>query len=103
MGYDRKLNLGLGFNYSYFSVLFKKETGMNFSDYLIQERMHAAMRLLMETHDSVEKIANQVGYSDVSHFRKLFRNEFGKSVGEMRACPPPINHTDGGTENGSGR
>lgn len=79
----------LGFNYSYFSVLFKKETGMNFSDYLSKERMHAAMRMLVETRLSVADIANRLGYSDVSHFRKLFRNEFGKGTGEVRAQQGP--------------
>ena len=46
--------------------------------------MRAAMQMLVETRLSVEDIANQLGYSDVSHFRKLFRNAFGKGVGDVR-------------------
>lgn len=90
----------LGFNYSYFSVLFKKETGMNFSDYLSKERMRAAMRMLVETRKSVEEIANELGYSDVSHFRKLFRNEFGWGPSEVRSINKNKDTRSGGTNLG---
>ena len=61
-----------GFNPTYFSALFKKETGMNFIDYLTDVRVREAKRLLADPRQSIADIAEAVGYSDVKHFSRLF-------------------------------
>lgn len=62
----------VGFNSTYFSTLFKKETGYTFIEYLSEVRINKAKELLKETNYSVMLICEQVGYSDIKHFTKIF-------------------------------
>ncbi len=66
-----------GFNMNYFSELFKKETGKNFTAYVAEVRMEEAKRLLRDTNDAVYEIAEKVGYKDT----KFFSQQFAKIVG----------------------
>ena len=61
----------------YFSALFKKETGMNFSSYLANERMEKAKKLLVDTHDTIEAIGYSVGYNDYKYFCQQFKKLVG--------------------------
>ncbi len=74
----------VGFNASYFSALFKKESGMNFVDYLLEMRMNKAKELLRETNLSVAAVCREVGYSDLKHFTKSFKKYTGISPNEFR-------------------
>lgn len=67
----------VGFNPTYFSVLFKKETGMNFLEYLTDVRMREAKRLLSDPRKTIYDVALEVGYSDVKHFSRLFTRSTG--------------------------
>jgi AraC family transcriptional regulator, transcriptional activator of pobA len=51
----------------------RRETGLTVGDWLLELRMAEARRRLMETPSSVESIASQVGYVDVTHFIRRFR------------------------------
>lgn len=73
-----------GFNSSYFSALFKKETGKNFSEYLIDLRVARAKVLLTDTQISVTDVAAQVGYSDFKYFTRIFRRESGITPADYR-------------------
>ena len=73
-----------GFNVSYFSTLFKKETGQTFIEYLTAVRMEEAKRLLKETNLSVALICESVGYSDLKHFTATFRKSSGIKPSEYR-------------------
>jgi len=74
----------VGFNSAYFSTLFKKETGINFSDYLTQARMEMAKQLLREADDTVALICEKVGYSDLKTFTKNFKRYTGLRPNEYR-------------------
>jgi len=67
----------VGLNPVYFSVLFKKETGLNFSDYLVNYRMDVAKNLLRSTNDTIAAIADSVGYKDSRYFSQLFTKIVG--------------------------
>ncbi|NLX65136.1 MAG: response regulator [Clostridiaceae bacterium] len=67
----------VGLNPVYFSVLFKKETGLNFSDYLVNYRMDVAKNLLRSTNDTIVAIADSVGYKDARYFSQLFTKIVG--------------------------
>jgi two-component system response regulator YesN len=66
-----------GVSYSYFSQAFKKETGINYSDYIIKFRVEKAKELLKETNLTIEKIAEKVGFVDSKHFSKVFKKLVG--------------------------
>lgn len=74
----------VGFNATYFSSLFKKESGSNFLEYLSEVRMNKAKELLKETNESVANICEKVGYSDVKHFTKSFKKNAGINPNEYR-------------------
>ncbi|MDD9268200.1 response regulator [Paenibacillus sp. GCM10023248] len=64
---------------TYISELFKRETGMNYNEYLIQIRMEKAKQALKQKDWKVMDIAAHVGYANASHFIKLFKNYTGLS------------------------
>lgn len=70
---------------SYFSKIFKTETGENFIDYLTKYRMKIAENLLKDKNLSIKDICYQVGYNDPNYFSKLFKKHFGKNPTEYKA------------------
>lgn len=73
-------------NYSptYFSKLFKKVTGENFSDYILAKRLKKAQELLCETNMKVGDIAKMVGYESVPYFIKSFKRLLGRTPNDYR-------------------
>jgi len=65
---------------SYFSRLFKKVEGVTFSRYLQLVRIGEAKKLLEKTDWSITRIAFDVGFANLSHFNRLFR--------EFEECTP---------------
>jgi AraC-like DNA-binding protein len=72
------------YNPSYFSRVFKQKMGISVSEYVRERRMDKAKSLLQNTNKTVEKITEEVGYSDRSAFYHAFIKAFGCSPGEMR-------------------
>jgi two-component system response regulator YesN len=70
---------------SYFCQCFKKLTGSTFNDYLRQERIRVAERLLCETDRSVAWVANAVGYGDSKYFSHIFYEQTRLLPSEFRA------------------
>ena len=62
---------------SYFSSLFKTVTGTTFIEYLNNLRVQKALTLLTETNLRVLDICYEVGFNNVSHFNKVFRQYMG--------------------------
>ncbi len=62
---------------NYFSALFKKETGMNFVEYLTDVRMKEARELLKDPACSVADVAGRIGYRDTGHFVANFSKKYG--------------------------
>lgn len=71
----------------YLSALFKKETGINFSDYLTGVRMEEAMQLLRTTDMKTYEIAYRTGYSSPHYFSISFKKYTGKTPSEYRGVP----------------
>jgi two-component system response regulator YesN len=64
-------------NSSYFSRLFKKETGETFIEYVTRMKMSRAKELLDQTSLSVGKICETLGYDNQSYFIKIFKSAVG--------------------------
>ena len=73
-----------GISESYISSLIKKDTGKRFSDHLTEIRIHRAQELLRTSNDSVEKIAERVGYPDYYYFTKVYKKMTGISPAAYR-------------------
>lgn len=71
-------------NTSYLSTLFKKEIGMTLTDYVNQNRISCAKKLLKSTTLSIQDIAVQSGIHDIHYFTRLFHRETGMSPREFR-------------------
>lgn len=68
----------------YFSNLFKKETGYNFSSYITEYRLKIAKDLLKNSNKNISEIAYAVGYSDIRYFSKLFKKVTGVKPTDYR-------------------
>lgn len=62
---------------SYFSYLFKSITAKTFTEYLNDIRISKAMELLRATNKRVLDICYDVGFNNVNHFNRLFRQKTG--------------------------
>ncbi len=67
----------VGYSPAYLTSFMGQQTGKTVQQWIIQHRMVAACSLLLETNDSVEQIAETVGYHNVIHFFRHFRRFFG--------------------------
>lgn len=59
--------------------VFKKETGSTITDFVTQYRINIAMELLKNGRQNVSQVAEQVGYSDVNYFSKVFKKTVGQT------------------------
>ncbi|WNR45280.1 response regulator [Paenibacillus roseipurpureus] len=73
-------------NYStiYANKLFKKETGQTIFDYLTAYRMEKAKELLKQPHSRIYLVAEEVGYTNKSHFCLSFKKHTGLSPTEYK-------------------
>lgn len=69
---------------NYLRQLFKRETGMTFIEYLTNERMEYAKRLLGKGNAKVGDVAEKVGYLDSRYFSVSFKKRFGQTPSEYQ-------------------
>ncbi|MFD1175512.1 response regulator [Paenibacillus puldeungensis] len=70
---------------SYLSKLFKQETGMTITDYLIEFRIKKAKHLLRASNElKIHEIGRTVGYPDPAYFNKLFKRMVGLTPNEYK-------------------
>lgn len=63
----------ISLNPEYFTRLFKKETGYNIKDYIIQCKLTIAKDLLVNSDLPISMVALELGYSNFSHFTQMFK------------------------------
>src|SRR5436190_17788450 len=57
----------------YFCKLFKRTTGLTFTDYLARVRIEKAKALLMDPNRRVSEIAYDIGFQSLTHFNRVFK------------------------------
>ena len=75
----------LGFDRCYFCRIFKVATGATFTEYLNYVRICKAENMLQHTQQSIIEISEQVGFSSVSYFNRIFK--------KYRNCSPRFYRT----------
>jgi AraC-like DNA-binding protein/ligand-binding sensor protein len=68
----------------YFCKIFKKMTGINFTDYLSRVRIEKAKNLLLNPNLRVSEIAYEVGFQSLTHFNRVFKKIIGQSPTRYR-------------------
>lgn len=74
----------INLSHTYFSALFKKETGKKFIDYLTEVRVEKAKELLCRTSMQISEIAYKVGFRDYRYFGQIFKKHTGKTPREFQ-------------------
>jgi AraC family transcriptional regulator len=69
----------------HFARAFKATTGLAPHRFVTARRLEAAKAALLTSNASVVRVAHQVGFSNVSHFRRVFRRELGVTPGQLRS------------------
>jgi AraC-like DNA-binding protein len=72
----------------YFCKMFKKATGINFTEYLARVRIEKAKNLLLNPNARVSEVAYDVGFQSLTHFNRVFRKLVGQSPTEFRRRQP---------------
>lgn len=80
--YQRSITLcdvakAVGYSRSYLTDLVRRQTGKTVNHWIRERRITEARYLLLETDQSVNKIAEAVGYQNVGHFFRQFRQCHG--------------------------
>lgn len=76
----------------YFCKMFKKATGINFTEYLSRVRVEKAKNMLLNPNARVSEVAYQVGFQSLTHFNRVFRKLTGHSPTEFRRRNPFTNN-----------
>jgi two-component system, response regulator YesN len=71
-------------NPSYFSVLFKEQANLNFSEYVTRRRIQRAKELVISTNLPINGIAEEVGYKTSKYFIKIFKEIEGMTPSTYR-------------------
>ncbi|MFD0679121.1 MULTISPECIES: AraC family transcriptional regulator [unclassified Paenibacillus] len=87
--YDQEISLEacasiLNFHPVYLSRVFKKEMGINFSEYLAEYRMNMAKTWLENTSWKISEIAEKLSYTNTTAFIRTFRKIVGVTPGQYR-------------------
>lgn len=69
--------IAVGYCAAYLTDLVRRNTGHTVNDWIAERRMVAARALLLGTNQSVNQIAEAIGYQYVSHFFRQFRQYHG--------------------------
>jgi AraC-like DNA-binding protein len=69
----------------YFCKMFKKGTGLNFTEYVSRVRIESARNLLLNPNLRISEIAYQVGFQSLTHFNRVFKKVVGESPTEFRS------------------
>ena len=69
----------------HFCKVFKKTTGLTFSDYVSRVRLEDAKAGLLNPNRQVGEIAYDVGFQSLTQFNRVFKRIFGQSPTQFRA------------------
>ncbi|MGG1553406.1 helix-turn-helix transcriptional regulator [Paenibacillus ferrarius] len=88
--YDTDLTLAsvascMHYNPCYLSTVFRKETGVLFSEYLASYRHSMAIKWLVESEMFVKEISERLRYKNTQNFIRSFRRIESMTPGQFRA------------------
>jgi AraC-like DNA-binding protein len=79
----------------HFCKVFKKTTGLTFTDYVARVRLEDAKTQLLNPGRRISEVAYDVGFQSLTQFNRVFKRVFGQSPTEFRAHLGPDNRSAG--------
>ena len=71
----------------HFCKVFRKSTGIKFTDYVARVRLEDARTQLLNPNRRISEVAYDVGFQSLTQFNRVFKRIFGQSPTEFRAHP----------------
>jgi AraC-like DNA-binding protein len=68
----------------YFCKVFRKSTGLTFTDYVARTRVETVKKLLLNPHTRISEAAYEAGFQSLSQFNRVFRRIAGESPTDYR-------------------
>ena len=68
----------------HFCKVFKKSTGLKFTDYVARVRLEDAKTQLLNPSRRISEVAYDVGFQSLTQFNRTFKRVFGQSPSEFR-------------------
>lgn len=78
----------LGVSVRRLTVAFERGVGVSAAAYVRAERMRIAQRLLLQTSQSIQAVAAELGFSNSANFSSAFRDFTGMTPSEFRKVAP---------------
>jgi transcriptional regulator GlxA family with amidase domain len=87
--YTQEIRLGkladmVGMSEVAFSRFFRLRTGKSVTDYLLDIRIGNAIRMLVDSTQSVSEVSYSCGFNNLSNFNRIFRKRKGCTPKEFR-------------------
>ena len=73
----------------HFCNVFKKTTGLTFTDYVARVRIEDAKEELLNPNRRISEVAYDVGFQSLTQFNRVFKRIFGQSPTQFRAHLSP--------------
>jgi AraC-like DNA-binding protein/ligand-binding sensor protein len=86
---------------SYFSRLFRRETGMTFMRYVLAERVEKSAKMLAESREKISHIAYATGFKSLGHFDAAFKKHMGKTPLQYRRALSQVSPRRGNSLGGA--
>jgi AraC-like DNA-binding protein/ligand-binding sensor protein len=75
---------GAGASVFHFCKVFRKSTGLKFTDYVARVRLEDARTQLLNPNRRISEVAYDVGFQSLTQFNRMFKRVFGQSPSEFR-------------------
>ncbi|MCI1858489.1 MAG: response regulator [Sporolactobacillus sp.] len=81
------LSGNLGLSKDYLSRMFRQTTGITLKDYIVIRKIAEAQKLLIHSNKKVYQISEDLGYSSVDYFTKIYKRISGETPTQYRKHP----------------
>ena len=81
---EQHIALAFDIDHEQLSLLLERACGQTLKEFILQERMRAAQRMLLESSSRVQEIARAVGYPSASALSQVFHRQVGMAPSTFR-------------------
>ena len=69
---------------TYYTTIFKKETGVSLWDYIVSKRIEMAKKIIKNDNSTMLEIATKCGFNNTANFNRAFKKHTGKTPSQYR-------------------